>query len=66
MRTDAAWGDTEYFVAKIIDAMAVVSTQVGSSENQALVLMNERARVSDLSLEQISLQVLAGEIRFDE
>jgi hypothetical protein len=60
-----ALSETDAVATKIIDAMAIVSAQVDCSPNEALALLNTRARSGDLSLEELAFQVLAGELSFD-
>jgi len=61
---EAAFPETD-FAARIVDAMSVVSWQAHCSVTRALVLMKSRAAGADLSLEQVALLVLDGEMRFD-
>jgi L-cysteine desulfidase len=45
--------------------MHMVSAQVGCTDEQALALMQARARAVDLPVEEIALAVVERHIRFD-
>jgi hypothetical protein len=45
--------------------MHMVSAQVGCTGDQALILIERRARSDDLSVEDIALAVVERHIRFD-
>lgn len=55
------WG----YDAKIAQAQGMVSVQVDCPLYVALLLMQARARSTDLSLAYIASAVIAGHIRFD-
>jgi AmiR/NasT family two-component response regulator len=52
--------------AEVARAQGMVAAQVDCTEDDALALMNARARVSHLSLEHVAAAVLDPLIRFDE
>ena len=45
--------------------MHMVSAQVGCTDDQALALMQERARAVDMSVEEIARAIVERHIRFD-
>jgi hypothetical protein len=52
--------------AEVGQAQGMVAAQVDCSLDEALVLMNARARTSHLSLEEVAAEVRDHLIRFDE
>jgi hypothetical protein len=43
----------------------MVSVQVSCTLDEALLLLSARARTTDISIEQVAIAVVAGDIRFD-
>jgi hypothetical protein len=51
---------------RVAQAQGMVSVQVPCTLDEALLLLNARARTGDQTVEQVATAVVAGDIRFDE
>ena len=51
--------------AEVAQAQGMISVQVPCTLDEALLLLNARARTDDLSVQHVASAVVAGELRFD-
>jgi hypothetical protein len=51
--------------ATVAQAQGMISVQVPRTLDEALPLLGARARTNHLSVEQVALAVIEGEVRFD-
>jgi hypothetical protein len=51
--------------AAVAQAQGMISVQVPCTVEEALLLLEARARTNDVTVERVALAVVAGDIRFD-
>jgi hypothetical protein len=51
--------------AEVAQAQGMISVQVSCTLDEALLLLNARARTDEQSVQRVACAVVAGEIRFD-